>query len=365
MKINLMDPGLAGQQGHHLDIDLRVTRQLVADGHCVHVYASKFASEAVSQAFASLAKFTRQFQSNPYQSPQSIDPVAGELLVYTHQSALLAQELRCTDPADLWLWPSIFAPQLNACAIAQMGVAVAGCVHTEATPPDQTQGSVWWRHAFLNMRKSNCPLRIGSIEPALRYGYLSLTTDELFQTFPVPYPGKPISRPRNALRKIGFLGHQRGEKGSAFVLKLVNSLIAEGYQVVLQDSSEKIIQHANPQAMLLGFVTDITEEIAQCDLIVLPYSPEQYRAKGSGILWEALATGIPVVAPYHSAPGQWVERTGAGLLFIANTHDCLLRTITTARDIYPKIALAAFENSQQWPKHHGVQKFTEAMIEPV
>ena len=103
MKINLMDPGLIGLQGHHFDINLRVARQLVADGHHVHVYASKFASEVVSQAFIPLAKFTPQFQSGPYQRPKSIDPVAGELLVYTQQSAILAQELRRTDAADLWL----------------------------------------------------------------------------------------------------------------------------------------------------------------------------------------------------------------------------------------------------------------------
>lgn len=357
-----MDPGLVTVAGHHFDIDLNTVRELVANGHSVHVYANRRADDTVVAGLGSLAEVTRLFTPSPYENPQRLDPIAGEAMLYMRQSNLLAQELRRSVPADLWLWPSIFAPQLSACALSGSKVPVAGCVHVDATPPDQSTGAMWWRHAFLSARNAGVRLRLGAIEPEHRYGYLPLTTDASFDVFPVPHEGRPIASPRRELRTIGFFGHQRGEKGSSRIPQLVARLLHGGYRIVSQSSGEQAPVPNHPAVTKLGFVDVLGDEIAKCDLIVLPYEPVRYRTKGSGILWESLATGIPVVAPYDTAPGRWIERTGAGTLFIEATPEAIHEAVTRARDDYPRIAKAAWTASREWPKRHGVANFVREMI---
>jgi glycosyltransferase involved in cell wall biosynthesis len=361
MQINLMDPGLVQFAGHHFDIDLRVARALREDGHDVHVYAHRVAADPVVSELSAVAPVTRLFRAGPYEYPNRQDPVAGELLVYNQHSSALAKDLRSVREADLWLWPSIFAPQLHACAIAARGVPVAGCVHTDVRSEEWPSGPMFWRHALLSLQWMKIPLRLGAIEPEHRYGYLPLTTDDRFECFPIPHEGRRRSGVGKELSTIGFLGHQRQEKGTALLSDLIRRLLEEGHRVVLQDSGNRNLLQPHPNLVRTGFVPDIAELIAQCDLVVLPYDPDRYRTKGSGILWESLATGVPVVAPFGTAPGRWIEATGAGTLFSRAGADSIMDAIRAAKDRFEAITEAATKVAQRWPSEHGTKQFARAL----
>lgn len=360
-----MDPGLWRLAGHHFDIDLKVTRQLVADGHAVTVYSRQEPDPPVVSAFEGLAELQPIFRLSPYAQPQQVDPIAGELLLHEQSAPVIAADLARVKPADLWLWPSIFSNQVHACALARSGVPVAGCVHTEPDPWESGIGPMLWRHAFRSAQRRGLKLRIGGIEPAHRHAYLPLTFDERFETLPIPHDGKPISEARESLRTIGFLGHQRGEKGAGLLMGLTRQLVEDGFRIVLQDSGGNARDIAHPSVTRLGYVDDIADAILQCDLVVLPYTPSRYRIKGSGILWESIASGIPVVAPFATAPGNWIERTGAGTLFMHGTEQSIREAVLRARDTYPTIAAAALEASRAWPRTHGVAHFIREMIRPL
>ena len=360
-----MDPGLSRFAGHHFDIDLKVAQRLVADGHDVCVYARKGADAEVMTLLEAVAPTRQLFRMGAYDDPKRLDPIAGDLLLYERATTVLAEDLAQAREADLWLWPSIFASHLNACAAARRGVPVAGCVHTEPEPSVGSISPLLWRHAFLNAKRRGLPLRIGGIEPEHRHAYLPLTAEERFETLPIPHEGKPVAEPRAALRTIGFLGHQRGEKGAGMVPELARLLIEDGFRVVAQDSGGKLRIPDHPSVVKLGYVKDITDAILQCDLVVLPYTPQRYRIKGSGILWESLASGIPVVAPFATAPGNWIEQTGAGTLFTHGTEESIREAVLRARANYPQIAAAAFAASREWPRTHGVGHFIREMIKPV
>lgn len=360
-----MDPGLWRVAGHHFEIDLSVVRQLVADGHSVRVYTHHSAVEEVTRAFSELAETVPLFRVRAYENPARMDPIAGELLLYERLTKVLSEDLSKTAAADLWLWPSIFAGQLNACATAGRGTPVAGCVHTEPAPSGRAMEPTFWRHAFLNAQGAGLRLRIGGIEPEHRHAYLPITADEHFDILPIPHEGKPIAEAKTHLRTIGFFGHQRGEKGAALLPALLKRLLGEGYEVVVQDSSGALRVHDHPGLHGFGYVADLPGLIARCDLVVLPYVPEHYRIKGSGILWESLATGVPVVAPFATAPGNWIERTGAGKLFAHATEDGIHRAVAQARNDYARIAAAAFGVSRKWSQVHSVANFVRALLQPV
>lgn len=365
LKINLLDPGLTSVAGHHFDIDLRVARQLLQDGHELHVYAHASASKAIIDEMSTIAPISRLFRAGPYDIPSRFDPVAGELLVYQNQSTVLAQDLTKVAEADLWLWPSIFAPQLNACASASRGVPIAGCVHTDVQAEEWPSGAMFWRHALLRAQRAGMPLRLGAIEPEHRYGFLPLTTDDRFELFPIPHEGSPRPQVSERLATVGFLGHQRREKGVLLVSEIVKRLLEQGYQVVFQDSANRQFLPEHAALTRIGFVPRIGDAIAKCDLVVLPYDPARYRSKGSGILWESLATGVPVVAPFGTAPGRWIEATGAGTLFSHANADAITGAIRRAGEVYPTIARAAAQVAREWPKRHGVERFVRAMTAPM
>ncbi len=361
MNINLLDPGLLQLCGHHFDIDYKVVRQLVSAGHSVRVYSHINADKAIAASLSSMAKTVPLFRQQPYIRPARFDPVAGELLLYQLQTTQLADDLKRVSEADIWLWPSIFAPQLNACAVSGRRVPVAGCVHISCSTDEWPHGRLFWRCSFLNAERTKTPIHIGTIEPEQSYEYLPLTVNGTFPCFPYPMEGNPISQPKQSLNTIGFFGHQRREKWGQDAVRLIEQLVKKGYRILFQDSSGKIKLPSHPSITSLGYVSNLGDLISRCDLTVLPYDPERYKMKSSGILCESLASGIPAIAPYGSAPGRWIERTGAGKLFIGLTAEDIYRTVEAARNDYKSIAAAAFTTSAGWLDHHGIERFVNAL----
>ncbi len=85
------------------------------------------------------------------------------------------------------------------------------------------------------------------------------------------------------MRRIGFFGQQRGEKGVGILPPLVELLLDAGYEVVLHDSKGRLDIGVRPNLTTLGYLDDIVQEIARCDLVVTPYDPVQYHFRLSGI----------------------------------------------------------------------------------
>lgn len=362
MRIHLMDPGLSGRAGHHFDLDLKLARQLVAGGHELRVYANASAHDEVRQAFASVAPLEPLFRAGPYARPEQFDLYAGELLAYQSQTRVLAEDLRALPPADIWLWPTLMAGQLKACAVAGAPAQVAACVHTPVVSEESPTGTIWWRDALLAARRARMRLRLGAFEPEHRYDYLPLTTDGAFEVYPCYFEGVPAQAPRRDLRTIGFFGHQRPEKGVSLLPSLVEPLLSRGYQVVVQSSGRQPDLPDHPGLTRLGFVPDLANEIARCDLVVLPYEPERYRRKSSGLLMDALASGVPAVVPFDTAPGRLIDRTGAGAQFVRLEAAQVLAAVEQVRAQYPRIAQAAYQASLNWRKHNGLDRFAQALL---
>jgi glycosyltransferase involved in cell wall biosynthesis len=364
MIINIMDPGLKHNKGHHFDIDFRLAKSLLKRGHDVRLYANRALEPTVARQLGALIPVMPLFRDWPYENPWKLDAIAGDMLFYTRYGNLIAQDLNDTTAADRWLWPSIFAGDIVACAMAKPGIPITACVHvsTEWNGRDFGRGALWWRNSLVLARHAGIDLRIGAIEPMHKYEYLPLTLDEHFPVYPIPHEGSPIPAPKQALRRIGFFGQQRGEKGGALIVKIVAALAAQGYTVVLQDSGGGKPHFDSDRVEVMGYVDRFSDAIAACDLVVLPYQPDAYRTRGSGVLWEALASGVPVVAPFGTAPGRWIEETGAGTLFVNLTVDGVLRAVAKANESYSVISAAAYAASKSWPRRHGIERFADALL---
>lgn len=362
MRIHLLDPGLQGRAGHHFDLDLRLARQLTAHGHEVRVHAHASVHDEVRQAFESVAPLEPLFRSGPYLRPQQLDPYAGELMAYQTQTRMLAEDLHALASADVWLWPTLMAAQLKACAEVRARALVAGCLHTPVVSEEYPNGTMWWRDALVAANHAQLRLRLGAFEPEHRYEYLPLTTDGAFEMFPCYFEGVPAQAARTDMRTIGFFGQLRVEKGESLIPALVESLLPRGYQLVVQSSGRTMALPDHPGLKTLDFVPNLADEIARCDLVVLPYLPNRYRRKSSGVLMDALASGVPAVVPFDTTLGRWIDRTGAGTQFVRPDVAQVLAAIDQARAHFPRIAQAAFQTSVMWRSRHGFDRFVQAML---
>jgi glycosyltransferase involved in cell wall biosynthesis len=351
--------------GHPHDIDLRITKCLIAEGHDVHVYAHQKADKQLLLDYESIAPISTLFSIDPYLSPMQFDYIAGDIIKNLEGARVTANELLQMRQADVWLWPSIYQHQLLACTFINTNVLISGCIHH---PPEFfSAGDIaWWRYALLQSEHKNINLNLCTIEAETRYLYLHLSKKTNISLFPFPNDGKTPEQPRKNLKKIGIFGFQRAEKGSLLLQTLLEKLASTNlYDIVLHDSSQQnnTLNNIN-NVTYLGHVADLESEIASCDLVVAPYNIEAYRHRGSGIVNSAIANGVPVIAPLGSAPGRIIETSGAGVLFAHYSIDSIYNAIQLAKKNYPTIAQAAYAASLDWSEKHGIKKFTQAMLTP-
>jgi hypothetical protein len=301
------------------------------------------------------------FQVIPYIDPSAIDPIAGELAVFLDGGAALAADLRLIGECDLWFWPSLFAPQLYACSIAAPTARISGCIHID--PGFKTvNGRMWWRYAFLVAQSTNLRANIGVTGPLLQKEYAPLTATGRIECFPVPHDGAPTGIRKTGVTRIGFFGDQQLKKGVTLLPTLVARLLRDGFQVVLHNSGRRLHVEDAPGLTVLGYLPCLAEEIAKCDLVIVPYDPTKYRLMGSGIVWDAIASGVPVIVPSDTAPSVLVNETGAGRTVSVVSIDAICRAITDVQQNYEQISTAAFNASRRWHTSQGVKPFVAAML---
>lgn len=361
MRISLLDPGLFERRGHHLEWDLKVVDELTSLGHRVEVFANKRVRPKVIESFSARTKVSPLFEAFPYGGAGAIDPVAGELCFFQDSAMALAEDLRRIGNCDLWFWPSLFAPQLYACSMAAPAARISGCIHVDPAF-GAMNGRMWWRYAFLVAQRAKLRANIGVTVPLLQEEYARLAAPGRIELFPVPHDGAPTGMRKTGLSRIGFFGNQRPDKGAALLPELVPRLLQAGYEVVLHDSSGLIRAKNAPGLTVLGYVPCLAEEIAKCDIVVVPCDPTAYRLMGSGIVWDAIASGVPVIVPSDTAPARLVDETGAGKTIGAPSVDAIRRAIVDVQQNYEQVSMAAFEASRRWQTTQGVKRSVAAML---
>jgi hypothetical protein len=362
MKINILDPGLCYRMGHHYDYDLKLLKHYAEAGHDVHAYGHAGISTEVVKDFRRLGGVTKLFRMHPYNRTEEFDWFAGEMVRYRRESGIIAEDLHSVRDADIWIWPTIIAQQLNACAMAGTAAPVVGCVYWDPGVESRSVEAMLWRDALLSASDAGLRFTLASVEPELRHRFMPIVANGRFAVIPHPVDGPPIREPRAALRRIGFFGHQRDEKGLQMMQPLLSRLVEDGYAVTFHNSDRDCAMPEVPGVDMLEYVENIAVPIAGCDLVVLPYEVNRYRARGSGILMECIALGIPVTAPVGTLPGRIIERLGAGPLFTANSANLIYRAIKVTERNYAAYAANAHRAASKFCKRNGVGPFASALL---
>jgi hypothetical protein len=361
MKINVLDSGLGTKGGHHFDFDRKLMRNLAQAGHEVHFYGHLGVIDPVVEELSAYGSVTRMLRPFQYAAIEPIEYYATKLDTFLQKSTLLAEDLRAVDEADLWIWPSMVAYELQAVALSGTRAVVGGCIHADPGIDSGAVSAMTWRVALLNAVRNGVRFTPGSPEPDLRHRFAPIVPDGKFVVLPHPFDGPALAQPKTELKRIGFLGHQRIEKGVELIAPLTKALRAEGYEIVVQNSNDDEDKF-DPGVESLDFVEDLAVPITACDLIVLPYGVDQYRRKGSGILAQCMSIGVPVIGPLGTIPGRIIEQYGMGPLFPMLTAQAIYNTIKFTKRRYAMYADNAFRVAQQFSERHGSARFAEAFV---
>lgn len=362
MKINILDAAIRYRAGHHYDYGLKIAKHYAQAGHDVHVYGSSQMDDEVAADFAAAGEATKLFSIFPYHAPDKYDRYAGEIVRHRRESARIAEELGEVRQADVWIWPTIRPPEIDACAKRAPGVPMVGCVYWDPGVEAGSVEAMLWRDALLFAEEAGLNLTLASAEGELRHRFMPIVPRGRFVTLPQPVDGPPLPAPKTALKRIGFFGHQREEKGSRMMASLLSRLVRDGYAITYQDSARQVRSPKIAGVDLLGYSQDIAEPIAACDLVVLPYDVERYRARGSGILMECFALGVPVIAPVGTLPGRIVEQAGLGILFMSAAIEPIYGAIKAVHRNYATIAANAHAAAHRFAKRNGVAPFASALL---
>lgn len=371
MDIALLDPGLHNATGHHLDLDLEIVRELKSRGHRVSVFAHQKLDALAANLLQSADGVTPLFRVSPYRDaaliepelvPAFFDPISGSVSFFIDGAKSVAEDLKTVKGFDLWLWPTLFASHLLACAEASPATPVSGCIHFE---PELTllNGQAFWRYAFSRTMDAGLPLNAGVTTAELAAVYATVCPESPPQLWPIFFDGVVPPPQRSKMARIGFFGQQkRKEKGYNLISPVAAKLLEYGYQVLVHDSGGSFPPSTHERLEVIGRIEDLGQQIRRCDLIVVPYYPQGYRIKGSGIVWEAIANGIPVVAPDKTSPGNLIAALGCGRLFGEFSTESILDAIRIVHAEYRVVSSLAHVAAQRWAGHQGIRPFVDRLL---
>lgn len=103
------------------------------------------------------------------------------------------------------------------------------------------------------------------------------------------------------------------------------------------------------------------EFIESVDFVVMPYPPEIYAHKGSGVLFEAVACGAVPIVPEGTFMAKMLAGTGAGAVFAPFTSEALIATLRDAVLHRDTLAAAARALGRQWRIDHTAPAFLAAI----
>ena len=200
-----------------------------------------------------------------------------------------------------------------------------------------------------------------------KYGkFLQSETGIFFDSLPYPkrkyfLNSEKIKNKNSNTKVISFLGKPRKEKGYFEIYDIVNELIEslpqEEYRFVIQrmskdfkhfdQSYERSLDSLRRSDFYKGNldIEKMYSLIAASDLVILPYDSQVYRLRGSAIMYDASAFGIPIASYSGSAFSNEVEEYDLGV--VSDEKYSLVESIVSFLSGEKKLKTPSFEHYQK------------------
>jgi hypothetical protein len=346
MTLFILDPNLENEHGHHLNWDLSIAEAALDRGEDVVVYANRAFAAGVPQT----VKVVPYFSYSTYLR-RSEDRITGRFDDFRYFNDILAEELEALPrgmfaATDVVLVPTLseihllayvsWAKRFDPVAAPLFVIhlmfpsGVSPAAPREFTVVDPLQ-ALFYRLAFDIADKPGAPIYFfgGGRQIAREFSCLTGRTIE-----PHPVPIRPQRRrpaSRNGRRvALLYAGDAKIEKGIHLLPELAARLCAAhpdwGFTAHVNTStswgealkSYERLQEAEANLpnfrLCKGHLTRdaYLDLLSDAHCLVCTYDPGVYARKSSGVIWECISLGIPVLVPSNCWLEKEAEEWGAG-----------------------------------------------------
>ncbi len=240
----------------------------------------------------------------------------------------------------------------------------------------------FWRFAALIFEKIGIKDRVHVFAPDARLAnVLAMASGLQVQTTGIatPYfltPEQVLEVPKKF--DIGLIGEFRSERGSDLVPDLMVELDQQrpGMRYVLQLRTANETGKVRRRLADKGFAGELllvpstmlepaefARLIPQMRLMVLPYFPDRYRMRSSGVLSECIAYATPCVVPVDTWLGDQVQSgAAAGVVFAEWTSQAICAATLNALDQLNALSDSAKEKMQPWRQQNCARAMLERLV---
>jgi glycosyltransferase involved in cell wall biosynthesis len=323
MKALIVDPAVHSLGGHHFNAVQRLQGELAALGVAAPCLGSAYADRRVVEELTCTPTFTRSVYGRSYATSAEFADSVEE------SGRQLAGAMRRSGTPDLIILPC--CDQVSAMALARqlkrawsrpprLLLWLLYGPHHLKTPDDPAAACFYGeaRAAFTELAACAGGIEAYCETPAMAEFYRSLVP---FEVGVMAGPGLP-ARARAT----------KADGGPPLISCIGFANRAKGYRLLPQALQHVLDRHRDARFMIQGIVKGSDAEadqpmfdrlaeldervevrqqvltsdeylarLAETDLLLLPYDPDVYRRRGSGVFADAHHVGIPVVAPKDCA----------------------------------------------------------------
>lgn len=392
---HILDAGLRASGGHHVNQALALARELSRRG----IDATFYANVAVESALLPGIDVKPVFRAFLYDT-MSPDASCGEL------EDFLALNRWCFDDLsrhgaehfaknDTILVPSATFNQLWG--IVQWAGALPPANRPKIVailmfPPDwapytRAVSQPWLYYRFI---LRNCPapvrvdLRLGTETEALaqRYSAVLGTAPAVMPALIAGWDTASAARGNLLVRRapdtalVAYLGHSRQEKGFRLLPDTVRRVAASvpeaRFFIQSYHSGEAELRSAEEQLAACDTVhlhrgtmdrSDYLSVLLAADLVLLPYDPARYEARGSGIYQEAAMAGRPVAVVEGSWMARDIAEQGNGVVIAAFTPDAASAAVRKALADIDELGARARRHRDRILDKHGASAYVDGIID--
>jgi glycosyltransferase involved in cell wall biosynthesis len=194
---------------------------------------------------------------------------------------------------------------------------------------------------------------------------------------PIPLSGLDINRREPGRIRFGFLGYSKMEKGFHLLPEAIAACIKAPVDVefVLQinhHGAQEEVRHAEaalnnmPNVRLLrGQLSQeqYRSELAGIDVILLPYDPNSFGMRGSGVLTEAVSSGRVIVASQGTWAGHLIERGEAGgETFASHDAQALATAMLRVCSEFSRRLADAGKAAPVWASRNSIEAYVDNLL---
>jgi glycosyltransferase involved in cell wall biosynthesis len=379
-RLFLADPSLIGHSGHCFDYLAALVPGARARGYEPVFLGNRAAAPDLRTEHGVVPAFTHWCDAR-YGSPERTRrrherDLAGELSAVGLRFGVTADDVFLINTLRHWAIRGVvdWLETLPAGGCP----TVALVLHFTAFPnPEQSDGTVeFYRQAFDRIARSPVRDRIRLLadSDALIDEYRALAPDLEFRLAPIPHVRDLPDGERTGAFRVGCVGEARANKGFHLLPRLVRSATGTELRGVefhfhsfAREANSSFVQRTlaglrHPAVRLYPDempAVEYQQFLASLDLIVLPYTLDNYHAQTSGVLAEALGGGKLVVVPKGTWMARQVAEFGGGAAFNPGDAEDFART--TLRTIAQRDRFGADrrERTNRWRAFHNPERLLE------